>query len=74
MTMRARPGENPYTIPVSAYITLEDWEQVQDWREDFCTSYSDIIRKCVHIGLKHKNELFEILSADQKERRNRYGA
>lgn len=74
MTMRARTSGSAYTIPISTYIEIEDWEQVQEWREDFVTSYSDIVRKCIKIGLKHKNELFKMLSDDQKEREKRYGA
>lgn len=74
MTMRARTSGSDYTIPINSYIEIDDWEQIQDWKEDFVTSTSDIVRKCIKIGLKHKNELFKILNDDQKEREKRYGA
>lgn len=58
---------------MSIYLTPEDFEEIQDWREDFVTTYSDIARKCIRIGLKHKNELFEALSKDEQEREKKYG-
>lgn len=74
MIGRARPGENRGMTSLSIYLTPEVFEEIQDWREEFVTTYSDIARKCIIIGLKHKNELFKALDNDQQERQRKYGA
>lgn len=73
MNGRARPGENKGMTSLSIYLTPEDFEEIQDWREEFVTTYSDIARKCIRIGLKHKNELFKALNDDQQKRKEKYG-
>lgn len=71
--MRQSPKEYNPAIQCAVYVPLKDWEDVQDWKEEFVTTTSSVLRKAIHVGLKHKNDLFNEFEKEETERRERYG-
>lgn len=71
--MRTSPKEYNPAIQCSVYVVLEDWEKVQDWKEEFVTTTSSVLRKAIHVGLKHQNDLFQEFEKEETERKERYG-
>ncbi len=71
---RKMPTQNEPVIQLTTYLPQSDWEQIMDWKEEFVTTTSNIVRKTIKIGLKHQNELFTMLEEEDKKEKTKYAA
>ncbi len=70
---RKMPTQEEPVIQCTTYIPQSQWEQIMDWKEEFVTTTSNILRKTIMIGLKNQNELFKMLSEEEERERKKYG-
>ncbi len=54
-------------VQIQSYITIETWEKLKEWLEEYQCTISKAAHAAMKVGLRHQNEMFEEMNRKEEK-------